>query len=80
MRKLSGAKSGLSRLFNIRSSKNNECECYPHTCEDQDKRKQSDLLPEAYMLANNRMHEIDAEKAMALVLTRHERWKAGGPL
>lgn len=26
-----------------------------------------------------RMHEIEAQKAMAISLSRHDKWKAGGP-
>jgi len=33
-----------------------------------------------YFLANQRMHEIETQKAIAILMSRHERWKgAGGP-
>jgi len=33
-----------------------------------------------YILASQRMHEIETQKAMAILMSRHERWKgAGGP-
>ena len=35
---------------------------------------------DAYILANQRMHEIETQKAMLVSLSRHDRWKAGGPL
>ena len=35
---------------------------------------------QAYMLGTRRMHEIEAEKAMVILGSRHDRWKAGGPL
>lgn len=35
---------------------------------------------QVYILAKQRMHEIEGKKAMAILLSRHERWKAGGPL
>ncbi len=35
---------------------------------------------QAYLLAKQRMHEIEGQKAMLILLSRHERWKAGGPL
>jgi len=37
------------------------------------------FIPEAYILARRRMHEIETEKAMATFMSRHESWKAGGP-
>jgi len=35
---------------------------------------------EAYTSSQQRMHEIDTQKAIIISLSRHERWKAGGPL
>jgi len=35
---------------------------------------------EAYILAIRCMHEIECQKAMVILESRHERWKAGGPL
>ena len=35
---------------------------------------------QAYVLAKQRMHELEGQKAMVILLSRHERWKAGGPL
>ncbi len=33
-----------------------------------------------YIIASQRMHEIEGQKAMLIALSRHERWKAGGPV
>ncbi len=41
--------------------------------------KAKTLNVQAYILANQRMHEIDATKAMAVSMSHHEKWKAGGP-
>ncbi|MDH5374429.1 MAG: hypothetical protein OEZ21_03540 [Candidatus Bathyarchaeota archaeon] len=35
---------------------------------------------QAHMLSNQRAHEIESQKAMTISLSRHEKWKAGGPL
>jgi len=34
---------------------------------------------QAYLLGKRRMHEIEGENAQAISLSRHSRWKAGGP-
>ena len=34
---------------------------------------------QAYRLGNQRLHEIEGAKAMAISLSRHEKWTAGGP-
>jgi len=34
---------------------------------------------QAYLLGIRRMHEIEGEKAQAIVVSRHHKWKAGGP-
>lgn len=35
---------------------------------------------EAYTVAKQRMLEIQAQKAMMIFESRHDRWKAGGPV
>jgi len=35
---------------------------------------------EAYKSSKQRMLEIDTQKAIIISLSRHEKWKAGGPL
>ena len=34
---------------------------------------------QAYIIAKQRMHEVEAEKAMLFSLMRHDTWKPGGP-
>jgi len=34
----------------------------------------------AYIISNRRKHEIELQKAMAIKESRHDTWKAGGPL
>ena len=36
--------------------------------------------PLAHKTAQKRMHEVETIKAMMIAQSRHERWKAGGPL
>jgi len=35
---------------------------------------------DAYMVSNQRMLELETQKAFVTSLSRHDRWKAGGPL
>lgn len=34
----------------------------------------------AYMFAKQRINEIETQKAMSILMSRHDKWKAGGPL
>lgn len=34
---------------------------------------------QAYRLGNQRAYEIEGVKAMTISMSRHEKWKAGGP-
>jgi len=40
----------------------------------------SHFRSQAYLLAKRRVIEAEAEKAMLIQVSRHTRWKAGGPL
>ena len=46
--------------------------------EDQEQTKTLNL--QAYIIANRRLHEVETEKAMIASLSRHDKWKAGGPV
>lgn len=35
---------------------------------------------QAYIISNRRKHEIELQKAMAIKESRHDTWKAGGPV
>jgi len=41
---------------------------------------ETSLNLQAYTLAKQRMHEIESQKAILISISRHEKWKAGGPL
>jgi len=47
--------------------------------ENQDMRQRKTFSVQAYILGNQRMHEIETQKAMLISASRHDRWKAGGP-
>ena len=47
---------------------------------DKDLIQPNSLNPQAYIIAKQRMHEIEGEKAMILHELRHDFWKAGGPV
>ena len=46
--------------------------------EDRDQTKA--FSPTGHVLAENRIHEVETLKAMAVLQSRHDHWKAGGPL
>lgn len=52
------------------------------SCSYIDKDKHPKVVnPQAYLLAKQRMQEIETQKAIAISESRHPRWKgAGGPL
>lgn len=35
---------------------------------------------QAYLFSKHRVNEVETEKAYATALSRHERWKGGGPI
>jgi len=35
---------------------------------------------EAFIIENRRKHEVETQKAMLASMSRHDRWKAGGPV
>ncbi len=51
-----------------------------YTVANEDLKQPKTFNLQTYTLAKRRMHEVEGEKAMLLSLSRHERWKAGGPV
>jgi len=35
---------------------------------------------EGYIISNERKHEVELQKAMIIKVSRHDTWKAGGPV
>jgi len=47
---------------------------------DEDLRQPYNFNVQAHIIAGHRKHELESQKAMMVSLSRHDRWKAGGPL
>jgi hypothetical protein len=45
---------------------------------NQDLSQPNTFNSQAYITGNQCMHEIETQKAIAISVSRHERWKAGG--
>lgn len=50
------------------------------TDSNEDTEQTKTFSSDAYLLAKKHTHEMEAQKAMAVLQSRHDRWKAGGPL
>jgi len=51
-----------------------------HTESNEDREQTKTFSPSGHILAKNRMHEMETQKAIVILQSRHDRWKAGGPL
>ncbi|MDH5375536.1 MAG: hypothetical protein OEZ21_03635 [Candidatus Bathyarchaeota archaeon] len=80
MRKLFGPTRKL-RLFRLlRSGRMGDVDAFVHAGINEDREQTKTFNSNAYVLAKNRMHEIEAQKAMVLFESRHDKWKSGGAL
>jgi len=68
----------LFRLF--RGVRMGDMDASVRTDSNEDREQAKTFSSDAYDLARKRMHEMEAHKAMAIFESRHDRWKAGGPL
>ena len=50
------------------------------TDSNEDREQTKTFSSDAYLLARKRMYAVEAQKAMAILVSRHDKWKAGGPL
>ena len=72
---------GRLRLFRfIRSGRMGDMDVSVHTDSNEDREQAKTFSSDAYLLARKRMHEMEAHKAMVIRESRHDTWKAGGPL
>ncbi len=72
-------KEGVSKVFSsIRAIGMRGLNASFDTSEDP--REPKGLNLRAYIAAKQRMQEIEGQKALAISLSRHESWKAGGPV
>jgi hypothetical protein len=79
--RFSSQKGKVLKLFRLAfSSRDGEFDISSHTTANQDLSQLNTFNTQAYILGKQRMHEIETQKAMAIVVSRHERWKAGGPV
>lgn len=51
-----------------------------YTDADEDPKQPKTFNLQAHISGKRRMHEIETQKALLTSLSRHERWKAGGPV
>ena len=78
MRKLFVTKGKLFRL--IRGIRMGDVDASLPMESSEDREQTKTFSSAAHVLAQNRMHEVETLKAMAVLQSRHDRWKAGGPL
>lgn len=77
--RLGSTKEGVFRVFSlIRAIGKRDLNASSDANEDLTQPKS--LNPQTYIIAKQRMHEIETQKAMVIHELRHELWKAGGPL
>jgi len=50
------------------------------TDSNEDQEQTKTFSSDTYLLAKKRKHEIEIQKAMLISMSRHDTWKAGGPL
>jgi len=80
MRKLFDTIGRLKLLRLIRGVRMGEMDASVHTDSNEDQEQTKTFSSDAYDLSRKRMQEMEAHKAMAIFESRHDRWKAGGPL
>jgi len=80
VRKLFGPKGRLKLFRLLRSGRMGDTDASVLADSNEDREQTKTLSPDAYLLAKKRNHEIETLKAMVVFQSRHERWRAGGPL
>jgi hypothetical protein len=80
VKKLFGTRGRLGLFRLIRSVRMGDMDASIHTDSNEDRGQTKTLSSDAYLLAKKRIHEMEAHKAMAILESRHDTWKAGGPL
>jgi len=80
MKRLFGTRGRLKLFRLIRGVRMGDMDVSIRTDSNEDREQTKTFSSDAYLLAKKRMHEIEAQKAMVIFESRHDRWKAGGPL
>jgi hypothetical protein len=74
--KLASARREISRILRLtHNTAVGVSGCPP----EQEDHKTDDFNVQAYREADRRMHEIETQQALMIMLSGHERWKAGRP-
>jgi len=77
--RFSSPKGKMLKLFRLAfSPRDGEFDISSRTTANHDLSQLNTFSTQAYILGKQRMHEIDTQKATVIVVSRHERWKAGG--
>jgi hypothetical protein len=80
VRKLFGTIGKLKLFRLIRGIRMGDVDASLHTESGEDREQTKTFSSGGHVLAENRMHEVETLKAMVVLQSRHECWKAGGPL
>jgi len=80
MKKLFGTIGRLKLFRLIRGVRMGDMDASLRTDSNEDREQTKTSSSDAYVLAKKHMHEIETQKAMVILESRHDRWKAGGPL
>jgi len=79
--KLGSTKEYVLKMFRlIHGSGKDDLNASSCTDENEDLGYSNIYSPQSYLVAKQRMYEIEVQKAMAILESRHQRWKAGGPV
>jgi len=80
MRNLFGTKGRLKLFRLIRGIGMGDLDASLHTESNEDGEQKKTFNSDAYVLAKKRIHAIEAQKAMVMFESRHDKWKSGGAL
>jgi len=80
MKKLFGTTGRLKLFRLIRGVRMRDMDASLRMDSNEDQEQTKTFSSDAYLLAKKRKHEIEAQKAMVMFESRHDKWKAGGPL
>jgi len=79
--KFGSAKQNVFKVFRlIRGIGKGDLSASSYMDADKEPQQPKTSNVQAYLTGKRRMHEIETQKAMIIVLSRHNRWKAGGPV
>jgi len=77
--KVGSSKEKVFKVFGLNHGQVREDSISSYTPANRNLELTKSINLQACMSAHQRMHEIEAQKAMVILVSRHERWKAGCP-